>query len=906
MATNEDDFLERLDRMLMPESGAHMAGLVGASMLPGVGTAIDIADIGFGIRNRDPLRVGQGLVGLALPFVSGRTLRGGKKLSNALVEDSENLDLFQADRGFPGDPSMAKKSGIEDYSRGEGSIRPEQLEGWIGEADIDPDFALQPEGFLAEQRRLSGVPGQGEFDSSLLLEAQKRVLKAIRFAEQYPDSGHPSTAAIQGLNELGLTPDAIHRVLRSFPEMSDVPRSEVDSALNRITEMEETLQAGRGIAGLPRKLQLEMFPSAPVLRTGTVDPRTGKGLEGVVGLRSSKGTAPLTVQAGKMSGETYNRTIRTPMRTELLDRPINARLGAVLRVLDRRMGYDDVEDPIRVIRERSAGVHDLSPRVSRGPKDPPTGGTGTIQRTELDEAKALGGRGIRSVSESDFDEMLEGSLYSDPRIDPLGFGGSLQEPGISTGRGTVESMDITDIMNEVIRSGGELFEEGFGHLKGSDLSGTVLDTIGHALRYRPRYVRKVMDDTSTGKAPGRKRFISQQLEFYAPKRRVWDEAKGRYKEVDIPIIPKKTGKRWKEQAKKIRARRAFLRKTPDPEATAVSPAEQRRAQRIAETAARAAEEASPELAEHQRQLRKLRERWKEQARKIRARRASPRKTPHEASPEFAERQRELRKLIRDFQGAAERAPSEEARESIMSFVQRTLVPQLRQVGPPVAPILSPEAVAGARRAAAGAEEIVDVLDEGWRSGPHRKSMGPARLARLQQVRRNEEAARRARQAELDAGYTRPTTLGWDGKVYDLERYIKEGAVPSAEAVPAYGWLDEFDRRMFIEDNPDWRELQSATAPELAREATKARKQIKQIEADFGESLDEVVGPPPAVEDEFVRLQRRLSVIETMLEATGAYDYEALYDAGGGAQLSFLEDLAKRAGGGTSRGKRERQ
>jgi len=61
-----------------------------------------------------------------------------------------------------------------------------------------------------------------------------------------------------------------------------------------------------------------------------------------------------------------------------------------------------------------------------------------------------------------------------------------------------------------------------------------------------------------------------------------------------------------------------------------------------------------------------------------------------------------------------------------------------------------------------------------------------------------------------------------------------------------------------------------------------------------------------VEDEFVRLQRRLSVIETMLEATGAYDYEALYDAGGGAQLSFLEDLAKRAGGGTSRGKRERQ
>lgn len=839
MATNEDDLLDRLDRMLMPESGAQMAGLVGASMLPGVGTAIDIADIGFGIRNRDPLRAGLGLVGLALPFVSGRTLTGGKRLSNALVEDSENLDLFQTDRGFPGDPSMAKKSGIEDYSRGEGSIRPEQIERWAGEADIDPDLVLQPEGLLGEQRRLAGVPGQREFDPSLLMEAQKRVLKAIRFAEKYPRSGHPSTAAIQGLNELGLTPDAIHRVLRSFPEMSDVPRSEVDSALNRITEMEETLQAGRGIAGLPQKLQLEMFPSAPTLRTGPVDPRTGKALEGGAGLRSSTGTAPVTAQAGKMSGETYNRTIRTPMRTELLDRAVNARLGAVLRVLDKRMGFDDVEDPIRVIRERSAGVHDLSPRVSRGPKDPPSRGTGTIQRTELDEAKALGGRGIRSVSESKLDEMLEGrpagafsrvdemdDLAPPGSIDPLGFG-ERYGPGR---RGTVESMDITDVMNEVIRSGGELFEEGFGGLKKADLTGTVLDTIGHALKYRPNYVRKVMDDTSTGRAPGRKKFISQQLDAYAPPRKDMP---------DIPIIPKKTGERWKQEARKIKARRALRGKTPDPEATALSPAERRRAQRIAEFAAKGAEE---------------------------------------ASPEFAERQRELRKLIRDFQGAAERAPSEEARESIMSFVQRTLVPQLREVGFPVAPILSPEAVAGARRVAAGAQGVPEAV---------------------QNVPKGiEDIFGRVRSY---SGNVDPVTGGTARRTAGNPQ-----AVPSAEAVPAYGWLDEFDRRMFIEDNPDWRKLQSATPPELAREAVKARKQIKQMEADFGGNFEDLVGPPPAAEDEFYRLKQRLSVIETMLEETGAYDYEALYDAGEGAQLSFLENLAKRTGRGTSRGKRERQ
>ena len=884
MATTEDDFLARLDRMLMPESGAGMAGLVGASMLPGVGTAIDVADIGFGIRNRDPLRAGLGLVGLALPFVSGRTLRGGKKLSNALVEDAENLDLFRTDRGFPGDESMAGKSGIQDPLRGEGSIRPEQIERWAGEADIDPDFVLQPDedSVLAMGRRLAGLPGQGEFDPRLLIEAQKRVLKAIRFAEKYPDSGHPSTAAIQGLNELSLTPDAIHRVLRSFPEMADVPRSEVDVALKTITEMEETLQAGRGIAGLPQKLQLEMFASEPVLRTGPVDPRTGKAIEvsrgaGIgAGLRSSKGTAPLTAQAGEMTGETYNRTIRTPMRTELLDRRVNAQLGAILRVLDRRMGFGDEEAPIRVIRERSAGVHDISPRVSKGTSDPPTGGTRTIQRTELDEAKVLGGRGIRSVSESDFDEMLEGSLYSDPRIDPLGFEGRT-----STGRGTVESMDITDVMNEVIRSGGELFEEGFGGLEKGKLTGAVLDSIGHALKYRPNYVRKVMDDTSTGRVPKRKKFISQQLDAFAPARKDMP---------DIPIIPKKTGERWKKEARRLRARRALRGKTPDPEATTVSAAEQRTAQRIAETAARAAEE---------------------------------------ASPEFAERQRELRKLIRDFQGAAERAPSEEARESIMSFVERTLMPQLREVGPPVAP----KAVAGARRAAAGAEEIGMGLDEGWRTlDNYTKGMGPARLARLERLSQQREAVRGARQAELDAGYTSPTfEIG--GKVYDLNRYIREGAVPSAEAVPsapkpttrrdlreelsraseqrradleALAQRNKQEMLTFRRDNPDWRELESATPPELAREAVEARKQIKQMEADFGGNFEDLVGVPPAAEDEFYRLKQRLSVIETMLEETGAYDYEALYDAGEGAQLSFLENLAGRVGGGTGRGKRERQ
>jgi hypothetical protein len=74
---------QKIRRLLEPESGAETAGLIGASIMPGVGEAIDIADIAAGIQDRDLGRIGLGAVGLALPFISGRTIRGVRDLARA-------------------------------------------------------------------------------------------------------------------------------------------------------------------------------------------------------------------------------------------------------------------------------------------------------------------------------------------------------------------------------------------------------------------------------------------------------------------------------------------------------------------------------------------------------------------------------------------------------------------------------------------------------------------------------------------------------------------------------------------------------------------------------------------------------------------------------------------------------
>ena len=57
-------------------------GYVGASMLPGVGEATDLVEIGAGLQDRDLGRIGLGITALALPFVGAAGLKTAlKKLS---------------------------------------------------------------------------------------------------------------------------------------------------------------------------------------------------------------------------------------------------------------------------------------------------------------------------------------------------------------------------------------------------------------------------------------------------------------------------------------------------------------------------------------------------------------------------------------------------------------------------------------------------------------------------------------------------------------------------------------------------------------------------------------------------------------------------------------------------------
>jgi hypothetical protein len=81
----------RINRALQPETAGETAGLVAASMVPGVGEGIDIADIIAGARTGDIPRMGWGAAGLALPLVAGSTLRRiaqrGAKVADELAMD---------------------------------------------------------------------------------------------------------------------------------------------------------------------------------------------------------------------------------------------------------------------------------------------------------------------------------------------------------------------------------------------------------------------------------------------------------------------------------------------------------------------------------------------------------------------------------------------------------------------------------------------------------------------------------------------------------------------------------------------------------------------------------------------------------------------------------------------------
>jgi len=85
----------RIDRALQPETAGETAGLVAASMVPGVGEGIDMADIIAGARTGDIPRMGWGVAGLALPLVAGSTLR---RVAQRVAKAADELPMDEASR----------------------------------------------------------------------------------------------------------------------------------------------------------------------------------------------------------------------------------------------------------------------------------------------------------------------------------------------------------------------------------------------------------------------------------------------------------------------------------------------------------------------------------------------------------------------------------------------------------------------------------------------------------------------------------------------------------------------------------------------------------------------------------------------------------------------------------------
>jgi hypothetical protein len=97
----------RINRALQPETGGETAALVGASMVPGVGEGIDIADIIAGARTGDLPRMGWGAAGFALPLVAGSTLRkiaqrGARRITGPAIRikvDGEDVIISSPQSG---------------------------------------------------------------------------------------------------------------------------------------------------------------------------------------------------------------------------------------------------------------------------------------------------------------------------------------------------------------------------------------------------------------------------------------------------------------------------------------------------------------------------------------------------------------------------------------------------------------------------------------------------------------------------------------------------------------------------------------------------------------------------------------------------------------------------------------
>ena len=137
----DEEFLDRIDRLLNPEGATETGALLGATMTPGVSTGIDAADLLMAIRNKEPGRGALALAGMVSP-VSGAQLRAGGKGIRSLVDD-----------WYHGSPKLFDKFDIDkltelgaEQARGLGHYITDAIRRGVGfakkGAKLDPDTGL--------------------------------------------------------------------------------------------------------------------------------------------------------------------------------------------------------------------------------------------------------------------------------------------------------------------------------------------------------------------------------------------------------------------------------------------------------------------------------------------------------------------------------------------------------------------------------------------------------------------------------------------------------------------------------------------------------------------------------------------------------------------------------------------
>jgi len=342
MASRERDFLERINRMLQPETGAETAGLIGASMVPYVSEAIDVADIGLGLRERSPSRVLSGLAGLAIPFVGGTTIRvGAKTLSGRAADMFKTLKRLNPKRASEELAEQAEQIAAREVERVSSSE---------GIASLGRIMDKPPESYQGMRVERVAEPASPEELSQLATDAARQATRAAA-------SGDPVANAVQNIYWQGTgDPEEIFNRLRTsnaFEDLSDLElRNQIVDGLDKIAETQRVLgeivpvEAARQIpytGADPARLTIRDNPLyARGSLTGYASPVRGQSA--AAGL---PGIAQVKIAPELRDVETGARARAVPTRAQMLSAPTKMHLDAN-EIIQRRAGLTDLDEASRM------------------------------------------------------------------------------------------------------------------------------------------------------------------------------------------------------------------------------------------------------------------------------------------------------------------------------------------------------------------------------------------------------------------------------------------------------------------------------------------------------------------------------------------------------------------------------